>query len=348
MAAVTFVLPGDARSGGVRVTVIMGNALLDRGHRVRIAAPRPRSVKEYFQQLKCRIWKDAGWLWQFKGPIVRFNDINELDYAEKEIVIAVGTYAVSYVQNLSKPVIKVRYNHGLPALPRKQDVEAWSGTMLTITVSHTVAATLEKRGVGPLWGVVPNGINTGEYYVMEGVKRDGIGAAYNSHPNKAPEDLKAVLSALAREAPHVPIRVFSAERRPRELRSTTYKRLPSIAEAREIYNKSVVWILTSRTEGLPGIVLEAMACGCVVVSSDNDGSREVIRHGQNGILVPCGDRDAFVREALQVLKTPIRAEAMRQCALATVKQFSWDRAVQRMEDFVTYISRTPEKHYVRK
>lgn len=339
MAAVTFVLPGDARSGGVRVTVIMANALLKRGHQVRLALPRPTNARLYIDQLFRKLFKNAGWLWQFRGPICRFSSLNDLEYNHDEIVIAVGTYSVAYVKALRKPVIKVRYNHGLPAQPRPQDLDAWRGSMLTITVSHTVAQTLEKLGVGPIWGVVPNGIDTSEYFVMHGVTRDGIGAAFNSHPNKAPEDLVDILGQLYHLTPGTLIRVFSAERRPKELLATSYIRLPSVHVARRIYNQSIVWILTSRTEGLPGIVLEAMACGCVVVSSDNDGSREIITHNKNGILVPCGDRAGFVAETVKLLKDPVRIESLRKAALESTQGFTWSRAVDRMEAFLSEAGR---------
>ena len=39
-AVVTFMLPGNNWSGGVRVTVLMGNLLFNRGHRVRIVHPK--------------------------------------------------------------------------------------------------------------------------------------------------------------------------------------------------------------------------------------------------------------------------------------------------------------------
>ena len=49
---VTFVLPGDGRSGGVRVTVLMANLLLGRGYRIRIACPRKRpSLKSRLARL---------------------------------------------------------------------------------------------------------------------------------------------------------------------------------------------------------------------------------------------------------------------------------------------------------
>ena len=48
-------------------------------------------------------------------------------------------------------------------------------------------------------------------------------------------------------------------------------------------------MMTSEREGLPKCVMEAMACGLPVVAWDIRGCRDLIRHGDNGFLVPFGD-----------------------------------------------------------
>lgn len=53
-------------------------------------------------------------------------------------------------------------------------------------------------------------------------------------------------------------------------------------------------------EGLPKVILEAMACGRAVVSTDMPGCREAVRHGENGLLVPPKDAHALA-EALAIL-----------------------------------------------
>ena len=50
-----------------------------------------------------------------------------------------------------------------------------------------------------------------------------------------------------------------------------------------------VFLLTSKWEGMPNVVMEAMLNRVPVISTDVDGSRELIRHGENGFLVDIDD-----------------------------------------------------------
>jgi glycosyltransferase involved in cell wall biosynthesis len=275
-----------------------------------------------------------GWLRQFRGPVVTYRILDELEYTEDEVVIAVGTYMVADVREMRKPVVKVRFNHGFPAKPDAVQEAAWHGRMPTITVSNTLVPRLQEQTEGSVWGVVPNGIDPEEYFADPSIVRDGIGALYNPHPNKAPENLLAVLQECGRRWPEVPQRVFGTEARPAGLEHVEYTRLPSVDAARLIYNRSKVWILTSRTEGLPGVVLEAMACGCVVVSTDNEGSLEILRDGENGLLVPCDDVPAQVAAVGRVLADEALRRRLCEGARTTIHGFTWERAADRMEEFL--------------
>lgn len=64
-----------------------------------------------------------------------------------------------------------------------------------------------------------------------------------------------------------------------------------------------LFVLSSEWEGMPNILLEAMACGCRIVSTDCDsGPRELLRNGEYGILVPVSDAEALSRAMAQGLE----------------------------------------------
>ncbi|MBV8282455.1 MAG: glycosyltransferase family 4 protein [Candidatus Eremiobacteraeota bacterium] len=282
---------------------------------------------------------DPGWLKTFGGRIEQYRDINELEFERGEIVIGVGTYMIRDLINLrAQDVIKIRYNHGFPARMTDEYRLAWSASMPTITVSNTLVPEIERLSGTKVRAVIPNGIDTDQYFPVRGIERDAIGTIFAVHPNKAPQDIVALMNRVAQEFPSVPRLVFSTERRPRGLGDCHYQRSPRIERVREIYSQAVVWLLASHTEGLPAPPLEAMACGAVVISTDNDGSLEVIQDGVNGLIVPKSDFDAFIEKIRLVLSNDLLRKRLVQGGFETVKRFTWANAADRMERFLEELS----------
>jgi len=334
---ITFILPARNRSGGVRVTMEMANRLIEAGYSIRIAHMVPRGsrwirirdrIKKALQRLRGATADD--WLTEYHGPIESFSDLSDLDFQDGEIAIAVGSVMVPELHKLHAPICKIRFNHGLHGFLTERMEAAWGPKMNTLTVASTLIPRLKQYNHESKVWCVPNGIDR-EVYFDEGYIRDGIGTMYSGNLAKAPDDILAILERVEQQFPSVPRRAFGTQLQPNKLRVNEYWQLPTVEKVRELYGRSKIWLVMSKEEGLPGSVLEAMACGCVVVSSANTGSVELIRHGENGLLFPVGDLEACMKLVDSVLADEVMYKSLRAGGVETAQHYSWERAVKCME-----------------
>ena len=92
-----------------------------------------------------------------------------------------------------------------------------------------------------------------------------------------------------------------------------------------------LFVLSSRNEALPTVLIEAMACCCPVVSTDCPfGPREILEEGRLGALVPVGDSEALAAAMARALDKPPQRDALRERA----SFFSTERAVDRYEELL--------------
>jgi glycosyltransferase involved in cell wall biosynthesis len=109
----------------------------------------------------------------------------------------------------------------------------------------------------------------------------------------------------------------------------------------EYYNCADALLMPTLTvEGLPFVLLEAMACGTPVIASDSGGVTELVRPGCTGLLVPPGDAAALAREAAALLRAPDFRARIAAAALRAVRSgFSLEAmihaATQVMESVAT-------------
>lgn len=110
--------------------------------------------------------------------------------------------------------------------------------------------------------------------------------------------------------------------------------LPGFVENPFAYmSHAKAFVLSSCREGLPTVLIEAMACGCPIISTDcPSGPREILETDKYGLLVPVGDHKALAIGMLETLKNP----PIRDTLIKRAMDFSADKAVSRYLDLIHY------------
>lgn len=88
------------------------------------------------------------------------------------------------------------------------------------------------------------------------------------------------------------------------------------------YKSFDIFLLSSNYEGWGRVVIEAMASGLPVVVTDVGLAGEVVRHDENGIVVPVGDKDAFFQACLDLYKYQGKRKKLIKRGFETVKNLS--------------------------
>jgi len=99
----------------------------------------------------------------------------------------------------------------------------------------------------------------------------------------------------------------------------------------DLYADSDLFVFTSPTETCGLVVLEAMASGLPVITSDQGGVLENVRDGINGLMVPAGSAAAFGEATVHLARTPERRAAMASAARAFAVARDWERELDALE-----------------
>lgn len=91
-----------------------------------------------------------------------------------------------------------------------------------------------------------------------------------------------------------------------------------------LYREADLSLNPSHVDNMPNSVLESLASGVPVVSTDVGGVPFIVEHGRTALLVPANDAEAMGAAALQILTDPACAAALRSAGLQAVQRYRWE------------------------
>lgn len=108
----------------------------------------------------------------------------------------------------------------------------------------------------------------------------------------------------------------------------------------EEYSKSSIFVSTSRFEGLPMVMLEALAVGLPIISYDYPcGPSDVIEDGQNGFLIKDGDSLEFENKLIELIKNESLRKRMGKGSLVKSNFFKQDEIMLKWDNIFKSIAK---------
>jgi glycosyltransferase involved in cell wall biosynthesis len=330
---ITFVFPFINLTGGIRVHIDYANELSAAGHEVTVVYPSWPYRFQYnwlvqLREFRRNLQNEVAIQWYaLKANLLRVPFIRTPFLPEADVVIAVGWPTVHDVFRLHRSrgrKVHIVMHHESGTGPEEEIRKIYLFPFYRIAYSSIVAAQIQTEFNCKVNEVVPNGVNRNVFYPETKYRADRkVLMLYHPDPRKGARDGLEALAELRFSMPDLNIHlvgpVMPSVLLPKGMNFTFY---PSDAELRHLYNTSTVLLYPSRVEGFGLPPLEAMACGCPVVTTSVGAIPEFAINNHNAFVVKPGDsRSMADKLSLLLHNSELRSQFTTE-GLHTAKKYS--------------------------
>jgi glycosyltransferase involved in cell wall biosynthesis len=193
---------------------------------------------------------------------------------------------------------------------------------------------------------IPYGLRHEKYRLIMPIENRPfrVSMVHSNHHQKGARFGLAALKRVKRRFPKLDVLVFGTQDpgRPIPPGMTFLKSPDQSVIVNEVYNRSRVFIMPSLLEGFGLPCIEAMACGCAVVTTSNGGSRDYAIHGDTALVSEPRNVEVMADQIARLLIDDGYRIDLASRGHEYVKRFSWDTSTRALEAFLKTYAESPE------
>ena len=352
---IAFVVPGMGMGGAERVISILSKGLADKGHSVSIGMFHVTPQTSAYA-LDERVALDNITSCRFSTPKQIKATLRNLETYLKKVSPDV---VISFTNIVCAQVSIVCKKMGIPIIfserndPRRllkgvkdklfQQLLIWN--VRDVVFQTEGAKRLYPKRIGKKSQVILNPVDTSKfppYY--EGERKKEIVSVGRLEPQKRQDVLIRAFAIVAQKHPEFVLKIYGQGTQEAALQELIRQlqledRVFLMGTRNNIFdhiNESAMFAFSSDFEGLPNALIEAMALGlpCVSTRCSPGGAEEVIKDGENGYLVPCGDVECLGNTMLQMLENYDASLEMGKKARAIKTRVDREEIIDAWERFI--------------
>jgi glycosyltransferase involved in cell wall biosynthesis len=333
---VTFVVPSTREPvGGAATLYEFANGFARRGHDVNVI--HITLSDELVRSMEELTWFD------FEDDIRHYflGSITELPRAD-----FVFAYDESFRPEGGLPIVFVQ---GIKLVRPELDSKIFTHPCPQVCIARWLVELGRRAGVPEEQLVyVPHGIKHDKYHVLRPIDQRSpqVAACYNTHQTKGAVYAIQALERAKEWVPELTAVLFGTwDLQHRMPGWMTYLQNPAQdVIVRDVYNESRVFLSASVIEGFGMPSVEAMACGCALVTTDNGGSDDYAIDGETALVSPPRDVDAMARNIVTLLTDNARRLSIARAGTEYAQRFDWDQSVGSLEEFLLRYAAEPERY----
>lgn len=290
----------------------------------------------------------AVWKWRKRYRIAHVEVYSGAAFAWAELCCLM-------LRRLGKPYLLTLHGGNLPAFAGKWPRRV--GRVLRNAKAVTTPSAYLREKLAHIRTdirMIPNPIDLSAYQYR---KRESLSPSLvwlrSFHDIYNPSMAARVVALLERDFPKITLRMIGPDKRDGSLRKfretaadlgvsgriTIAGAVPKSSVAEEL-NRGDIFINTTNFDNAPVSVIEAMACGLCVVSTDAGGLPYLLESGRDALLVPVGDPHAMAEAVRRLLREPRLASQMSENARRKSQQWDWSSVLPQWESLLEGIDET--------